>query len=423
MSKRVAIIGAGISGISCANMLKSKGFNTQVYEKNKQIGGLIRCTREDGFLFHRVGGHVFNTKDKKVDNWFWSHFSKTDEFTSAIRKAGILIDGLYIDYPIENNIYQLKRDVTQRIIEEIVGNRQNKSNQYANLSDFFQLTFGKTLYELYFRPYNEKIWQMNLEKMPLEWLDGKLPMPDTLDILMSNIYRLTEDKMVHASFYYPKHGGSQFIIDRLSTDINIIKNYDITNIGRDKKTGSWIVDETTYDILVFTGDIRTLRSLLPEDVSSSISHDLEELTWLKSNGTSNLLCKCARSDYSWIYLPERQFKAHRIINTGNFSESNNSSSMENSCVVEFSGKYTHDEMCREAKLLPGSLIPMASNYEQNSYVVHTATTKKVVDKVKQFLKDRSLYLCGRFAEWEYYNMDTAILAAMDVSDQIEMRHQ
>ncbi|MEJ7682717.1 MAG: hypothetical protein WKG06_33635 [Segetibacter sp.] len=33
------------------------------------------------------------------------------------------------------------------------------------------------LYQLYFGPYNSKIWNTDISKVPLEWLDGKLPMP------------------------------------------------------------------------------------------------------------------------------------------------------------------------------------------------------------------------------------------------------
>ena len=35
-------------------------------------------------------------------------------------------------------------------------------------------------------------------------------------------------------------------------------------------------------------------------------------------------------------------------------------------------------------------------------------------EMKAALAERGLYLCGRFADWEYYNMDVAIGAAMDL---------
>lgn len=97
---KIAIIGAGISGVSCASLLQDKGHEVQVFEKNDRIGGLIQCDLVDGNLFHKVGGHVFNAKDKQVLDWFWSHFDQTEEFYKAKRKAKIWMNDKYIGYPI-----------------------------------------------------------------------------------------------------------------------------------------------------------------------------------------------------------------------------------------------------------------------------------------------------------------------------------
>ena len=40
------------------------------------MGGLIKCERVNDCLFHKVGGHVFNARNQKVLDWFWSRFDK-----------------------------------------------------------------------------------------------------------------------------------------------------------------------------------------------------------------------------------------------------------------------------------------------------------------------------------------------------------
>lgn len=91
MKNNVGIIGAGVSGLSAGQLLKDNGNNVSIFESKNIPGGLISCTRENNILFHRVGGHVFNTKIPEVANWFWSKVNK-DEFSLTKRVAKIFIE-------------------------------------------------------------------------------------------------------------------------------------------------------------------------------------------------------------------------------------------------------------------------------------------------------------------------------------------
>ena len=77
--QRIAIIGAGISGLSAAHFLKDR-YELTVFEKEDSSGGLIKCRRVNGSLFHTCGGHVFNSKRQDVLDWFWSKFIREEEF-------------------------------------------------------------------------------------------------------------------------------------------------------------------------------------------------------------------------------------------------------------------------------------------------------------------------------------------------------
>ena len=55
--KHLAIIGAGISGLSAAHFLKDK-YDVTIFEKEDRPGGLIKFRRVNGNLFHTCGGHV-----------------------------------------------------------------------------------------------------------------------------------------------------------------------------------------------------------------------------------------------------------------------------------------------------------------------------------------------------------------------------
>jgi UDP-galactopyranose mutase len=121
-------------------------------------------------------------------------------------------------------------------------------------------------------------------------------------------------------------------------------------------------------------------------------------------------------DFSWLYIPGEKFKCHRIINTGSFSENNTPSSMVGSCVVEFSGAFEKDEILSTISSLPFKLRPISSNFESCSYIIHDKFTNEIVSSTRGILERNNIYLLGRAAEWEYYNMDKAMEASFRLFD-------
>ena len=61
-SKHVVVIGAGISGLSCAYRLNQLGADVTLLEASNRAGGLIGTIQKDGFLFES-GPQSFQTTD------------------------------------------------------------------------------------------------------------------------------------------------------------------------------------------------------------------------------------------------------------------------------------------------------------------------------------------------------------------------
>ncbi|HEU5081157.1 MAG TPA: FAD-dependent oxidoreductase [Opitutaceae bacterium] len=412
----IAVIGGGISGVSIARLLQGYAHVT-VFEKNPRIGGLIACEDLPTGLYHKLGGHVFNTKSQQVSHWFWQHFDRENEFHYLIRNAQILIDQAYINYPIENNIYQLPEALCGNIIGELLAGagRNDSATASKNLGEFFLKTFGKTLCETYFFPYNEKIWRCDLSEIALDWLEGKLPMPKLPEILSSNILRKPESAMVHARFYYPKKGGSQFVIDRLAEGLNLRCNTPVTSL-KQTVDGLWQVNDEAcrYDHVVYCGDVRQIDSLLGEVIPLSNPASIKSL---RTRGITNVFCECDRTDISWLYLPGREFKANRIIYTGGFSSQNNFGDRM-TCVVEFLHGESMDNIQNDIARLPGNLAMQSINHVRDAYIIPQADTRQRINELKQNFSSRHLHLLGRFAEWEYYNIDKCIESAINLRETI-----
>lgn len=416
MKSRIAVIGGGISGVSAARLATNLG-KVVVFESNDKIGGLIRCDELEAGLYHKLGGHVFNTKIPDVAKWFWEHFDRATEFYVINRDARILLQQSLIGYPIENHLYQLPEEISRRATNDLLALASTfPLNTPGNFRDFLLKTFGQTLCEVYFFPYNEKVWRCDLEGIPVGWLEGKLPMPKIGEILHSNIQRTPESSMVHSEFYYARNGGSQFVIDRLAEGLDIRLKNPIYKIEK-LPSGHWILNGEMgepFDHIIYTGDIRAIKRLFPEIAREPA---YQRLLNLRTRGITNVFCECDPTSISWLYIPGREFAANRIIYTGGFAASNNRGNRM-TCVVEFVHGEAAENIERDLRTLPGNLHPIATNHVRDAYVIQDVDTRSHVAVIKEWGRARGIHFCGRFAEWEYYNIDKAIEAAMKTVREI-----
>lgn len=411
--KKVIVIGAGITGMSIAKML-NRNYEVLVYEKENKPGGMVKCDRIEGHLFHKTGGHVFNTKREDVFDWFWQQFNQEQEFTKADRNSVVsMADGRIIAYPIENHAYQFSDNMMKGFIQDLISMAKNQSShEPQNFEEFLRARFGETLYKEYFQPYNEKIWRRPLTDVPLSWLAGKLPMPTLEEIIYNNFNHIEEKQFVHSSFYYPKHDGSQFIADRLAENLNIRYNTTVTSI--EKIEEGWSVNGEQCDIVIFCGNIKDLPHMIKD---YNIDEFINDIQMLEAHGTTTVLCEIEDNPYSWIYMPSREHQAHRIICTGNFAISNRNNG-KMSATIEFTDYISKDDILENLSKIPYAPQYLAHNYCEYTYPIQAPGTREFINRFKQYCETDGLYLLGRFAEWEYYNMDVAMGAALDLSKKL-----
>ncbi|MBO5628374.1 MAG: NAD(P)-binding protein [Aeriscardovia sp.] len=414
--KRVAVIGAGVSGMTVARLLKNR-YEVVVYEKDATPGGLIRCKRVKGNLFHTCGGHVFNSKLPHILDWFWNLFDKEQEFVKAERNSVVFMpDGCEVPYPIENHAYLLPDDMVKAIVNDLVQMAQQGNNDVSNFEEFLINRFGKTLYETYFRPYNKKIWRRSLKVVPISWLEGKLPMPTVDEIIYNNIKKVKEKSFVHSTFWYEKENGSQLIADRLAEGLDVRLSEPIEQLIYDN--GKWWVgkDHELYDIVVFCGNIKSLPRIIK---GVSLGQYSNQIDALESHGTTSVFCKIDKNPYSWIYLPSKEYEAHRIICTGNFAGSNNVDKNTITATVEFTDEITEDDIRMNLAKMPLHPQYITHQYNPYTYPIQDNHTRQMIKDLKEELVSSQFFFTGRFADWEYYNMDVAMDAAMKTCNQIK----
>ena len=425
--KKYGVIGAGISGLSVAHFLQDKGNEVTIYEREFEPGGLIKCRRVNGSLFHTCGGHVFNSKRQDVLDWFWSKFTREEEFRKTDRNSCVFMDKNgsslehdNIPYPIENHIYLLDESIQKSFYDDLdeidrVKGLNAQFTDYESFGDFLRWRFGKTLYNLYFQPYNEKVWRRDLTTVPMSWMEGKLPMPTTQEMRENNANRVEEKSFVHSTFWYEKKGGSQYIADKLAEGLDIRYKTSINCIQY--VDGKWDIDGEKHDGVVFCGNIKEMIKMIK---GVNVEAFKEPIEALKYHGTTAVFCEIDKNPYSWIYQPSRNHESHRIICTGNFSETNNDVHVQESRItatIEFTDVISKEDILDNLIRIPLNPKYIEHVYNQYSYPIQDTNTRDMIRELKDELAKFGFYFTGRFADWEYYNMDVAIGAAMDLVNE------
>ena len=147
-----------------------------------------------------------------------------------------------------------------------------------------------------------------------------------------------------------------------------------------------------------------------------ISAFVEPITNLESHGTTSVFCEIDSNPYSWVYQPSMEHLSHRIICTGNFSDTNNAPG-KMTATVKFTDEISKEEIIEQLKRMPFSPRYITHNYECYTYPIQDQDTRSMIKSLKDVLASSGIYLCGRFAEWEYANMDVCMGYALDLYKQ------
>jgi protoporphyrinogen oxidase len=91
-----AILGGGLTGVTLARLLKEKGHEVTVLEKEPKIGGLCKSETRNGFTFDCGGSHIIFSRDGEVLSFMQNVLEENREFRT--RNTKIFYKGQYIKY-------------------------------------------------------------------------------------------------------------------------------------------------------------------------------------------------------------------------------------------------------------------------------------------------------------------------------------
>jgi protoporphyrinogen oxidase len=162
------VLGGGPAGLTAGYLLGKAGRDVVVLEAEDQVGGLAKTVEVDGYRFD-LGGHRFFTKSIEVDT-LW-HEVLGEEFLLRPRMSRIYWNKKYLDYPLRGGdvIKKLGPIELTRCTVSYLRAALKRGKVDASLEDWVTNRFGKRLYELFFKSYNEKVWGVPPSEIRAEW--------------------------------------------------------------------------------------------------------------------------------------------------------------------------------------------------------------------------------------------------------------
>ena len=410
--------------------MDQRAVDFEILEKENDCGGLMRTLKEDGFIFDCSGSHIIFSKDKEVLDFILNVLG--DNKVLDRRNSKILYKGCYVKYPFENNLSILPKEENFECLhyffQNLLDKEQGKVNTPNNLKEWCYYTFGKGIAEKYLIPYNEKIWKFPSEKTNLKWVE-RIPNPPVEDIIKSSIGIETEGYLHQLNFYYPIIDGIQAIIKNTEQKIrsHISSGFNVKKVV--KEDNQWIVsdgrNEKKYDTLVSTIPIQHLMKAM--DIPAEVK---EAVKGLKYNSLITVMLGLASpkvNNLTWLYIPEKESLSHRVSfpsNYGPFVAPKGKSSVlaEITCTLESDVWRLKDEAIihrviddlHSSKIIDKHSICFTKVIRSEyAYVINDLAYEKNIQVVRDYSDKMGIALLGRFAEFEYLNMDACIRHCID----------
>ncbi len=421
---KYGILGGGLAAITLQRLIHS---DSEILEKEDHIGGLCRSFTKNGFLYD-IGGHILFSKDEKIMGFVREILG--ENINKCKRNNQILYKNRFVKYPFENGLHALdKEDIYECLIEYI----NNKSPNPTNLKEWIYYTFGKGIGEKYLIPYNEKIWKTDLKEMTLEWVE-RIPKPPMEDIIKSALGIETEGYTHQLYFNYPHTGGIEALIKSLvKKDAHITTNFDVKRIY--KKNNNWFVSDganiKSYEKLILTFPIKEAVNIVdnvPEKVKIAAKN-------LKNNKVRVVLIGVnneSLSGKSAIYVPTTDICTHRICFMNYFSKNNvpqGKSSLMAEITTNQKNKFNNisdanliekvvEDLSATNMINKNEVIETDIKNFEYGYVVYDLEYQTNIKIVRDYFKEIGIELHGRFAEFEYINMDEVIKRSFNLADKL-----
>jgi UDP-galactopyranose mutase len=364
----ILIIGCGLSGIVIAERFANDlGKKVLIIDKRDHIGGNIYdyVDEDTNILMNKYGAHLFHTNNERV----WEYINRFSKWIRYDHKVFGNVDNKLINIPV--NITTVNELCNEHIssIEEMNEWLKKNQIQYDDIDNSEKMgksRVGEILYEKIFKNYTFKQWNKYPEELDPSVL-ARIPIRNNFDI------RYFDDKYQ----VLPEKGYTKFI-EKIITNDNI-------DVKLNTNYFEFIKEHpiSEFETIIYTGPIDQYYE----------NKGLEKLEY---------------RSIDFIIEKHKNMNYYQTSSIVNYPELN----VPYTRIVEY--KHFLNQQSKDTVIVKEITNDIGEPY----YPVPNKKNLDLYEKYKSFtLQENKIHFLGRLANYKYFNMDGAILNALEYFDE------
>ncbi len=420
------VVGAGVSGLSFANWLRGEAAErgrvspeVLVLEADSEPGGYCKTVLRDGFVWD-YSGHFFHFAHPEIERWLRQRMAG-EEVRTVVKRSIIRFAGCDIDFPFQKNIHQLPRaDFIDCLVDLYF--RKDRGDGDRSFLAMLYARYGVSITEKFLRPYNEKLYACDLDRLDVDAMGRFFPHAD-IDAIIRNM-REPDNASYNATFTYPRGGAIQYVRALLHDLPDDLVSYRERLVAVDPATHIATTSRRRirFGHLVSSAPLDQLLAL------SGVAHDPAAFTWNQVLVFNLGFDAKGARDVHWIYFPDRALRFYRVGFYDNILDGDRMSlyvevgaPRGERLDVEAEREAVLDGLAREGIVTDQRLVAWHSVVLDPAYVHITRASLAEAARTGALLRQADIYSVGRYGRWTYCSIEDNLLETRQLARELAGR--
>ncbi len=429
------IAGAGLAGLSSGIAL---GHQAIVLESESRAGGLVRSECFDGFWFDHVI-HLLHVQGQATEELLLG--LPEHHLESCPPAAWVETSAGTARFPLQHHLGSLQPSAVEHCIESLREATTDDAYSPGNYREVLESAFGEALCELFFFPYNRKMWKRPLREITAAPTLWNLHRPSLDEVIKGARPGSDVTPPYNSRAFYPRPPsdaplrGMEVISAGMAAQLSDLRlRHEVCAIHPREKAITVRTDSGEQRI----GWERALISTLPLPRAINLCDEVPtELSRACANMEHNLVVSIGLSIRGprpslghWRYYPDERLPFTRLVFLHEFDPDLSPADgwpLLAEVPLPSTSTFSRADICSEVVdavercgVLDGGCTIEAANVllADPAYVCFTDESIAATEAAQVFLRGHGIEPLGRYGRWQYLSMAQVIESGLELANSL-----